>query len=238
MRRNAIRRCRPPETAITGWYAGADLLDAYCLALPDGAPRDARTLARMALSDPPWVFRHLMTLRDRLVAPLGIRSSDDIRAGAAGDTRIDFFPVQSETADEVVVGEDDRHLDFRTSLAVVREESRRCLSARRRCAATTGRGGSTWRSSARSTSLWCRLACAGSSSGSGKGATYMPFEVTLFSGRAFRPSAGSIVPWSKRRVEGLIRVCVVSCSQRTNMNRAVLESPASTPCRSSPAKMG
>ena len=75
----------------------------------------------MALSDPPWVFRRLMTLRDRLVAPLGIRSSDDIRAGAAGDTRIDFFPVLSETADEVVVGEDDRHLDFRSSLAVVRE---------------------------------------------------------------------------------------------------------------------
>ena len=119
MNRRGIRRCLPPATAIQDWYAGADLLDAYCMRIPEGATRDARVLARLALERPTASFRALMSLRDRIVAPLGLKSSSAIRAESEGATRIDFFPVLMERAEEVLVGENDRHLDFRTSMMVV-----------------------------------------------------------------------------------------------------------------------
>jgi Protein of unknown function (DUF2867) len=59
-----------------------------------------------------------MAVRDLLVSPFGIKSSTTIRAGAEGRSRIDFFPVLEEDEREVVLGEDDRHLDFRASLMV------------------------------------------------------------------------------------------------------------------------
>lgn len=100
----SVRRCRPPATAIQDWYAGADLLDAYCLTLPDEVTHDARVLARLALAHPPRFFRMLMAARDRIVWPLGIKSSDTIRAANGANARIDFFPVILERSYEVVLG--------------------------------------------------------------------------------------------------------------------------------------
>lgn len=45
--------------------------------------------------------------------------SEDIETDAPDDTaiaQVEFFPVQSENQDEIVLGEDDIHLDFRFSL--------------------------------------------------------------------------------------------------------------------------
>jgi len=110
---------RPPAaSAIADWYGGADLLDSYAVTLPVGAPLDPATLASRMLSDPPAWVRVLMGLRDRAVAPLGVKTSDAVRrAGAAdGRARISFFPVLRQSPTEVVIGFDDLHLDFRTSV--------------------------------------------------------------------------------------------------------------------------
>lgn len=112
---------RPPaESAIASWYRGADLLDAYAVVLPKTAPLDAATLASTLLGHPPAWTRLLMALRDRAMAPLGVKTSDAVlRAGAIdGQPRIAFFPVLSQPPTEVVLGFDDRHLDFRTSVLV------------------------------------------------------------------------------------------------------------------------
>ena len=53
---------------------------------------------------PPWVATALR-LRDRAVGVLGLRP-----AGTSN------FPVVARAADEVLVGSDDRHLDFRASV--------------------------------------------------------------------------------------------------------------------------
>lgn len=117
----------PPASAIHGWYEGADLLDSYAVQLPPRAPDDARVLARVALERPPAGFRLLMGMRDAVMGVLGVKTSADIRSGADGRDRIDFLPVIASSADEVVLGEDDRHLDFRTALMLVREQDRRLL---------------------------------------------------------------------------------------------------------------
>lgn len=115
-----VRRVTPsPESAIADWYAGADLIDSYAVTLPEGSPTDARVLARLALGAQPQWFTLLMGTRDAVMALFGVKTSAQMRReSSSAEDRIDFFPVLEETASEVVIGENDKHLDFRTALTI------------------------------------------------------------------------------------------------------------------------
>lgn len=107
----------PQACSIAALYATTHLADAFAIELPPHASRDAGALARFVLegAKPIWL-RALLGLRNSLVAPLGIKSSTVLKRGAG--ERIDFFRVYRHGAQEVVLGEDDRHLDFRVSVLV------------------------------------------------------------------------------------------------------------------------
>ncbi|PRC92525.1 DUF2867 domain-containing protein [Solimicrobium silvestre] len=77
---------------------------------------DAAQAARAAFADPPHMARCLMTLRNRIVAPFGLRASIDFSDRGLG--KIDVFPIISNTGAEVVVGGDDKHLDFRIWISI------------------------------------------------------------------------------------------------------------------------
>ncbi len=100
---------------IRDWYANASLLDSYGIAAADNGAT-MRTIAERALGSPPGWLKALMAIRDGVMGPLGVRTSDDLRRRRPDGARIDFFPVLAESADELVLGEDDSHLDFRLSL--------------------------------------------------------------------------------------------------------------------------
>ena len=55
-----------------------------------------------------------------MVRPFGIQSSAQIRAKliADGTPHIDFFPVLAVEANELIVGANDSHLDFRIAVLV------------------------------------------------------------------------------------------------------------------------
>ena len=63
---------------------------------------------------PRWA-QSLLWLRNVIVAPFGLKPGDQRVVQAAVD-HIDFFPVLSETEEQIVLGLDDRHLDFRILL--------------------------------------------------------------------------------------------------------------------------
>jgi hypothetical protein len=110
----------PADSRIATLYRGAHLADAYAVPLPPAATRDIDALARAALATPaPWA-RRLLRVRDAVMSPFGVATSVQVgaKARAAGRDRIGFFPVQSKSEREVVVGEDDTHLDFRASVLV------------------------------------------------------------------------------------------------------------------------
>lgn len=110
----------PSESRIATLYPGAQLADAYAVPLPPEATRDIDALARAALASPrPWA-RQLLRVRDAVMAPFGVATSAQVsaKARAGGKERIGFFPVQSRSERELVVGEDDTHLDFRASVLV------------------------------------------------------------------------------------------------------------------------
>lgn len=104
-----IREINPPVDC-SQWLAGAQFADAFRITI-DGPTIDARTAAeRMFGHSPRWV-EALLTLRNALVAPFGLKSS-----GASEKTKpglIGIFPVVSETPERLVAGFNDRHLDFR-----------------------------------------------------------------------------------------------------------------------------
>ena len=60
----------------------------------------------------------LLGLRDRLVAGFNVKTTQEVRRAAIADKaeRIDFFRILSRSDRELILGEDDRHLDFRLSL--------------------------------------------------------------------------------------------------------------------------
>lgn len=95
-----------PKTQATV-LPGADFVDAW--RIEDLKPgTDAATLARLAFGKAPrWVVP-LLALRNLLVAPFGLKTG-----GAAAEPRVGIFPVVSEQPNRVVLGMNDKHLDFR-----------------------------------------------------------------------------------------------------------------------------
>lgn len=61
-------------------------------------------------------MRTLMRLRDGIVGPLGLKTAQGFRRDGPAAARVDFFPILGEHPDEILLGADDRHLDFRSSL--------------------------------------------------------------------------------------------------------------------------
>lgn len=75
-----------------------------------------RVLATSTVGNPPAWQKALLAARDAMVTPFGLKTSGAVGASRDSDDRVDFFPVHWEGSDEIVLGEDDRHLDFRLSL--------------------------------------------------------------------------------------------------------------------------
>jgi len=89
--------------------AGADFIDAYRVTIADSHV-DASEAARRMLARPPAWISQLMATRNALVRPLGLKPG-----APAGDrrARIGSFPIESASPGRIVLGFDDRHLDFR-----------------------------------------------------------------------------------------------------------------------------
>ncbi|WP_136439216.1 DUF2867 domain-containing protein [Pacificoceanicola onchidii] len=100
-----ITKTRFPETANLWTHAQpGDFVDGYAVR-SDLPLKDALT---KALRLPGWA-NALLSLRNLLVAPLGLKT---------GPTDSDaIFPVTYETEQEINIGINDRHLDFRIGLA-------------------------------------------------------------------------------------------------------------------------
>lgn len=99
-----------PAADLNTLLTGAQFADAFRAEICD-LPLDARHAAeRMMARQPRWA-EALVTLRNLLVGPFGLKTSGASVATARG--MIGIFPVISETPDRVVAGFNDKHLDFR-----------------------------------------------------------------------------------------------------------------------------
>jgi Protein of unknown function (DUF2867) len=97
---------------------GAQFGDAFRLSLTD-ATMDAPLAARRMMGRSPGWVRILMRLRNAIVTPLGLRTPGP-RAEMPGKA-IGPFPVIASSASRMVMGFDDKHLDFRVIMDVAHD---------------------------------------------------------------------------------------------------------------------
>jgi len=106
--------------------AGAQFVDAFRVTV-EGTALDARRAAEKMLARGPRWIETLMRLRNRLVAPFGLKTPFPTGTSAA-DT-IGIFPIVSETPDRLVAGFNDEHPDFRVVVDVVASGKRQQITA-------------------------------------------------------------------------------------------------------------
>lgn len=106
----------PVESCIGTLYGRPSLADAYAIDLPPGTTQDSESLARFIFSHQPRWVAALMNVRDAGVSAFGLKTGRSLRRSGAQRHRIGMFKLYDVRPLEVLVGEDDRHLDFRTSV--------------------------------------------------------------------------------------------------------------------------
>jgi hypothetical protein len=108
-------RAVDPNLDADALLPGAQFADAFRITV-DGNALDARRAAEKMLGHAPRWIETLIRLRNRAVAPFGLKRPLP-GAPHAADT-IGRFPVVSETPHRLVAGFDDKHLDFRVVVDV------------------------------------------------------------------------------------------------------------------------
>lgn len=123
----SMRDRLPSDSILNTYYAPRDFMDVYSVSLqgrPDLQTADMRILANhILMADIGWM-NALLSLRDTVVKPLGLKTTEDLGLEESGTPleerqpgdRIGFFRIYRVEENEVLLGEDDWHQDFRLSL--------------------------------------------------------------------------------------------------------------------------
>jgi hypothetical protein len=114
-----------PDVDANTLLPGAQFIDAYSVTVT--AALDARHAAeKMTARGPRWI-EALLGLRNRLVAPFGLKTA--VPTGNSAPDRVGIFPVISERPDRLVAGLDDAHLNFRLVVDVTGSGTERRVTA-------------------------------------------------------------------------------------------------------------
>ena len=107
----------PLPSDVRNIYQTTHLADAYSIPLPDGTTTDPEMLARFIFSDPSRWVTALMAIRDAAVALFGLKTAGKLTADRHNKSDcVGIFKVYSISRQEIIMGDDDNHLDFRLSL--------------------------------------------------------------------------------------------------------------------------
>ncbi|WP_291847784.1 DUF2867 domain-containing protein [Bradyrhizobium sp.] len=108
-----------PAVDADALLTGAQFADAFRIEVGDCELDARRAAERMMARQPRWA-EALLSLRNILVSPLGLKTSGASPAAPEDMTMdmIGIFPVVSQTPDRLVAGFNDRHLDFRVVVDV------------------------------------------------------------------------------------------------------------------------
>ncbi|MBI5512459.1 MAG: DUF2867 domain-containing protein [Deltaproteobacteria bacterium] len=119
----------PEDGLVRGALPRVDYADAFRLDLGEGPPPSLDAVAHATLGTAPGWVVSLMKARNALVRPLGLKVDATVEdhppaTPYAPGARVGIFRVFARGADELLLGEDDRHLDFRVSLRLTEEHGR------------------------------------------------------------------------------------------------------------------
>src|SRR5437773_5900730 len=107
----------PAQTAVATLYEASNLADAFAIQLPFGTSSDPDVLWRFLISQQPSWIGWLTNIRDAIVASFGLKTAKYLAtlSSEANADRIGIFKVYSKSETEIVLGEADKHPEFRRS---------------------------------------------------------------------------------------------------------------------------
>lgn len=108
----------PVGSAVAGAYPSTNLADAFAIELPNDTVTDPEVLARFIFAHQARWIGGLIKVRDALVGGFGLKTARQLASldPDNGTGRLSIFRIYSKGPTEVVLGEDDKHLDFRLSV--------------------------------------------------------------------------------------------------------------------------
>jgi hypothetical protein len=120
----------PSGNLAMGALSSIDFVDAFKCRIPNGQPQPIDSVTRAIFSTMPEWMMKLLDLRNTIVRPFGLKTSIDpalldhrqgkLEPGAV----VGVFKVIDRQGDEILLGEDDQHLNFRTSVQLERQEEK------------------------------------------------------------------------------------------------------------------
>ena len=108
----------PAQSPVTTVYESMNLADAFAVRLPFGTSGDPIVLWRFVMSQQPSWIGWLTNVRDAIVACFGLKTAKHLAtlSNEANGDHIAFFKLYCKSESEIILGEDDKHLDFRLSV--------------------------------------------------------------------------------------------------------------------------
>lgn len=129
--RTAVRHSAIPCGALAREaFPSPNYADCYAATLPPGVPPDVDAFVRACFkATPDWVDR-LMAARNLIVRPFGIKAASDgprpdiDEVALIEGSGFGLFNIKARSEHEILLGEDDKHLDFRAGFLVRRAGDR------------------------------------------------------------------------------------------------------------------
>jgi Protein of unknown function (DUF2867) len=120
----------PSTSLAVRSFPHIDFADAFKCQLPANEPQDIDSVTRaIFLTMPQWIVQ-LLELRNAIVRPFGLKTSIEAAPSSRQDalqpgTAVGVFEVLDRRLnEEIMLGENDKHLDYRVSIQLEREEEK------------------------------------------------------------------------------------------------------------------
>jgi hypothetical protein len=118
--KNTILECSgvPNSSIASNGFGNIDYIDSYQII--KSTDEDIEEITTQLFKLPSWVSL-LIKIRDVIILPLGLKTEREMKSHKkSGDT---FFTKIEQNDNELIMGENDRHLNFRVSVLVDRISS-------------------------------------------------------------------------------------------------------------------
>ena len=123
-----------PLWLITKEHPSVDFKDAFCIQLPGRIQLSPSELAKLFFECIPRWAKFLLTIREALAKLIGLKTATamDVEKQIAEFTgepgqSIALFHVRAASSNEVLTGEDDKHLNFSLSFITKEEKNQTAL---------------------------------------------------------------------------------------------------------------
>ncbi len=118
---NVVRSKLPKDSRLHSYFRDGDFLDCFSMRIGRHGDPIAQIAQRIFIGLPGWI-NALLAVRDFGVSFFGLKTTANLpkdlsfRDSISVGDHINFLCVLSVSENEIILGEDDRHLDFRISV--------------------------------------------------------------------------------------------------------------------------